>query len=115
MALLKSGQIDEAHAIARGAVDYCLAGNIRWDLHPWLGLARAEILQGDRDAARASLEEMQRLIGETSARYYQPFMHEMRAEFAKTFGDTWNRDDELREAHRRFTELGMIGQAARLS
>jgi hypothetical protein len=61
------------------------------------------------------LEETQRLIDDTEARYFQPFLHELRAEYGGAFATGWNRDDELREAHRSFTELGMTGQAERLA
>ena len=113
-ALIKLGQVDEAHRVALAAVEFCRPRILRHDLQPWFSLARAQILKGDTRAARATLEETQSLINTTEARYYQPFLHELRAEYAKAFATNWSPDAELREAHRLFSKLGMTGQVARL-
>ena len=85
------------------------------DLKPWLALAGAQIAAGDETAAREAIEEAQGVIDETHARVFQPFLHERRAQYAEVFDAEWTRDDELREAHRLFVDLGATGHAERVA
>lgn len=45
---------------------------------------------------------------------YLPRLHVCHAELAQTLGDEAQRMQELREAHRLFTEMGATGQAERV-
>ena len=110
-ALLDLGRLDEATVIARTAVEFCVPKRLFHNLQPWLSLARAEILGGDRVNARATLHAAQQLIDETEGRWAQPFIHELRAQYA---GD-WDAARELDAARQIYVQLDMTGHAERLA
>jgi tetratricopeptide (TPR) repeat protein len=113
---LAVGHIDEGRRCAEEAVEYCRSGELKWNQQPWLALARSSIRSGDQTAALEAIEETQQIIDETGAIVYTPFLHECRAEFARTFDcQRWSADDEMREAHRLFEDLGAAGHVERIA
>ena len=113
--LLNDGRLDEALNRAREGVVFCREGDLIWDVKPWLALSRALIAAGDETQAGTILDEAQALIERTSARAYRPFLHEVQAEFAETFGSRWNAEDELQHAMDAFSKLGAQGHVERLA
>jgi hypothetical protein len=83
-------------------------------------LARARLLlrvEGPdaREEIEAALARALAVVQETGARVYEPELHEVRAELAGLLGEATDRDRELREAHRLYTEMGAAGHAERLA
>jgi tetratricopeptide (TPR) repeat protein len=111
---LRQGRPGQALTRARDTVDFCRLRGAYVDLSPWLVLAQAHTANGDRDGALTALDETQQLVRQTDARIFHPFLHERRAEFAEAFDADWSAEDERREAHRLFVELGAIGHSIRL-
>ena len=77
-------------------------------------LTRAEGPAAAEEIGRA-LDRAAELVEHSGARLYQPRVHEARAELARVLGDQAERDRELREAHRLYTEMGATGHAQRLA
>jgi class 3 adenylate cyclase/tetratricopeptide (TPR) repeat protein len=82
-------------------------------------LALARVLLGSGEAARAEVEAaLTRVLALTTgggAKAFEPFVHVELAELARQRGNEEERERELREAHRLFTEIGANGHAERLS
>ncbi len=68
-----------------------------------------------RPAIEVALERALALVRETGARGFEPHIYFERAELAKLTGDEATRQRELREAHRRFTEIGAPIRAAEVA
>ncbi|MGH7287136.1 MAG: tetratricopeptide repeat protein, partial [Myxococcota bacterium] len=68
-----------------------------------------------REAIEAALAEAEALVESTGIRSWQPFIHVERAELARLVGDETTRERELREAHRRFTDMGAAAHAERVA
>ncbi len=68
-----------------------------------------------RQAIEAALEQIQAYIDESGGVALQPFVHERRAELARLLGDEATCERELREAQRRFVQLGATGHIERLA
>ncbi len=103
---------DEALAEARQN------GGRLFEMDALLTRARALLCsQGASCAAEVgcTLAEASELIDETGARSREPVVHEVSAELARLIGDEANRERELREAHRLFTEMGATAHAERLA
>jgi class 3 adenylate cyclase/tetratricopeptide (TPR) repeat protein len=118
-ARLARGEIDAARALALEAVDNDRRVGARLnECRAQLVLAQV-LLHSDgvtaRSAVEAALARAAALIEETGAVLYAPQLHVRRAELAQTLGDEAQRIQELREAHRLFTELGAAGHAERIS
>ncbi len=83
-----------------------------------VALARA-LLGSERLAAReeieSALERASELTRSTGMRSVEPMIHVELAELAHQGGDDEERREELREAHRLFTEIGATGHAERLA
>ncbi|MCZ6663739.1 MAG: hypothetical protein O7B81_00360, partial [Gammaproteobacteria bacterium] len=114
-ACIEQGNIEEGLRWAENAVDFCRSKRSVHDMQPWVSLARARIMLGDESGALAALDELQTLITQTKGRYYQPFVHEQRAAFAKAVGGKWSAEEELRTAHRLCTEMGLTAHVERLA
>jgi hypothetical protein len=114
-AQLAQNNVEAALKTAEEAVDYSRPRGLKWDPEPWFAWARALIAAGEQSAAREAIDEAQRVIDETRAKSFQPFLHECRARFAEVFDAQWTRDDELRETHRLFVKLGATGHAERVA
>ena len=112
---LSLGEGEDARRYAEEAVEFCRPRELKWNLQPWLLLARSRIRSGDQTAAREAIEETQQVIDDTGAIVYQPFLHECRAAFAEAFECEWTAGDEMREAHRLFTDLGAEGHVERVA
>jgi class 3 adenylate cyclase/tetratricopeptide (TPR) repeat protein len=86
----------------------------------YASLALARVLLGSAGtAARAEIEsalaralELER---ETGAKAFEPMVHVELAVLARQSGEEEGREQELREAHRLFTEIGASGHAERLA
>jgi tetratricopeptide (TPR) repeat protein len=70
---------------------------------------------GARDEIDTALTRAQELVDATGARGYEPTIHVELAELAHQNGDQAERERELREAHRLFTQIGATGHAERLA
>jgi tetratricopeptide (TPR) repeat protein len=83
-----------------------------------IALARA-LCESEGGKARAAIEgELARasaLLETTGCRAFVPRIAEARAELARALGDEAERERELREAHRRYSEMGATGHAERLA
>jgi class 3 adenylate cyclase/tetratricopeptide (TPR) repeat protein len=83
-------------------------------------LSLAEALCGDRGAkarkpAEQALQRADELVQETGARVFEPWVAEGRARLAQMCGDAGAYAQQLREAHRLYTEVGASGHAKRLA
>jgi hypothetical protein len=68
-----------------------------------------------RKQIEAALARALQLTRETGAKAYQPLVHIELGELARQSGEDEDRQRELREAHRLFTEIGATGHAERLA
>jgi tetratricopeptide (TPR) repeat protein len=68
-----------------------------------------------REEIDAALTRAQELVDATGASSYQPMIHLERAELAHQNGDETERERELSEAHRLFTQIGATGHAERVA
>jgi hypothetical protein len=68
-------------------------------------LRKVHGIQATKDI-EASLAEADAWLEMSGAKSYEPFLHVERAELARLTGDDSTRERELREAHRRFTDIG---------
>ena len=83
-------------------------------------LARARLLlrvegMDAREEIETALARAVAVIQETGARVCEPDLHEARAELAGRLDDETDRDRELHETHRLYTEMGATGHAKRLA
>jgi len=119
-ALLGRGNLDRAEHEAQTAVTVAQAQHSRCDeIRAQLALAHTQFHRTDA-AALAVLPSRrwfraQELIDETSARAYQPEVHECRAYLARLRGDAPAARRELEEARRLYAEMGATMQAERLA
>jgi class 3 adenylate cyclase len=86
----------------------------------YASLALARVLLGSAGAAtraeiEAALARALELARETGAKAFEPLIHVELAELARRSGEEEERERELREAHRLFTEIGASGHAERLA
>jgi len=114
-ACIAEENIGEACRYAEEAVEFCRPRELKWDLQPWLAMARAQTAASNRSAAESAIEEAQSIIDETGAVVFLPFLHEIRAEFADTFTCDWKPADQLAQARKLFAELGMTEHAERVA
>ena len=68
-----------------------------------------------RDEIESALERAGELARRTGMCSVEPMIHVELAELARQNGDEEEREQELREAHRLFTEFGAAGHAERLA
>jgi adenylate cyclase len=68
-----------------------------------------------RDEIEAALLRAQELVDSTGARTFEPTIHVELAQLARQNGDEAERERELGEAHRLFTQIGATGHAERLA
>ena len=68
-----------------------------------------------REEIESALERAGELARSTGMRSVEPMIHVELAELAHQNGDEDERQRELREAHRLFTEFGATGHAERLA
>jgi predicted ATPase/class 3 adenylate cyclase len=118
-ARLGRGESDRAIASAEEAVastqriharlGECLA---RWTLARVLVATRGT--DGVEDVER-HLDRLSVLIEETGATSYAPLLHLQRAEASRLVGNEARRDQELREAHRLFIDMGASAHADRVA
>jgi adenylate cyclase len=113
--LLAQGKRDEARVHAVEAVEFCRTRGIKWEIQPWLALARVLIAAGEQRAALEVMEEAQQILTETGARACQPMLHECRAEFARAFDAEWTSEEELQVAYELFSDIGASGHAERVA
>jgi len=67
-----------------------------------------------REGIESALARADELVRNTGMGSVEPLIHVERAELARQGGDEEERERELREAHRLFTEIGATGHAERL-
>jgi tetratricopeptide (TPR) repeat protein len=68
-----------------------------------------------REEIESALERASELARNTGMRSVEPMIHVELADLARQNGDEEEREQELREAHRLFTEFGATGHAERLA
>jgi class 3 adenylate cyclase/tetratricopeptide (TPR) repeat protein len=84
----------------------------------YLAWIRVELASRDPvepDQIKARLQSAFDLAAETGARRYEPLLRVELARLAGRLGDQRRQDDELREAHRLFVEIGADGHAKRVA
>jgi ATP/maltotriose-dependent transcriptional regulator MalT len=119
MALLGRGELDRAEQEAQAAATVAREQYSRCDeIRAQLTLVLARFRRGDAESlarAEQSLVRAQELIGEFSAKAYQPEVHECRARLATLGGDTLAAERELEEARLLYVEMGATAQVERLA
>jgi tetratricopeptide (TPR) repeat protein len=93
-------------------------GHSAYEILANLALARVLLAQGGaaaRAETEAALARALELARDTEAKSFEPLIHVERAELARQSGEEEDRQRELREARRLFTEIGASGQAERLA
>ena len=116
---LGRGDVDRARALADEALE--IAPTRRQPHHEIdASLALARVLLASAGAtARAEIEgalaRALEVARETRMKAYEPLVHVELTELARQSGDEEDRQRELREAHRLFTEIGATGHAERLA
>ncbi len=114
----RAGELARALELARDCVERMSAGGqALYRLPAELELARVLLdLEGPSSEAftqaRASAAA---LIEKTGARAYEPLLNEVDAERARLLGDTDTQHQQLREAQRKFSEMGATGHAKRVA
>jgi class 3 adenylate cyclase len=113
------GDVERARALVEEGLEIAHARG-QLSTEPHASLAQARVLLGSNGtAARAEIEaalaRALELARDTGAKAYEPLVHVELAELARQSGDEEERERELREAHRLFTEIGATGHAERLS
>ncbi len=118
-AYLGAGRTDDAVQAAERAVRICRAGGTRsWECMAGVVLARARLAKEGvtaRRKVRAGLKRVEKLVEETGAEGYRPFVCEVRAQLARLGDDAEAAERELSEARRLFTERGAPGHAERVA
>jgi tetratricopeptide (TPR) repeat protein len=113
------GDRERARALVTEGVETARAqGNVVFETLATLSLAR--VLLGSAGAAareqiEAALAHALQLVRETGAKAHEPLVHVELAELARQRGQEEERQRELREAHRLFSEIGASGHAERLA
>jgi tetratricopeptide (TPR) repeat protein len=113
------GDPERARALAEEGLELARSqGAVPYEMHASLALARV-LLGSAAPAARveieAALARVLDLSRETGARAYEPQVHVELAELARQSGEEEERQRELREAHRLFSEIGASSHAERLA
>jgi class 3 adenylate cyclase/tetratricopeptide (TPR) repeat protein len=118
-ALLGRGDLDRAEHEAQAAVTVAHMQHFRREeIIANLALAHTQLRRADAEAparVEQTLVRAQVLIEETSARLYQPEVHECRARLARLRGDAPAAHRELDAARRLYAEMGVTAQVERLA
>jgi tetratricopeptide (TPR) repeat protein len=116
-AYLAQGDYRLARATAEEAVT--LAGDRGWyGVDAYLSLARSILRAQGSDARRgaeSALAAAERRIESSGAGSRRAYLHELRAQLARTLGRQAECEHQLSEAHRLFTEMNATGHAERLA
>jgi adenylate cyclase len=113
------GDPERARALVEEALAFAVAqGHAPYEIHARLALAR--VLLGsagiaERKQIQGALARALQLTRDTGAKAYEPLIHVELAELARQSGEEEERQRELREAHRLFTEIGASGRAEGLA
>jgi adenylate cyclase len=113
------GDPERARALVTNGVETARAqGNVVFETLATLSLAR--VLLGSagvaaREQIEPALARALQLVRETGAKVTEPLIHVELAELARHSGHEEERQRELREAHRLFSEIGASGHAERLA
>ncbi len=114
---LGAGRLDEAVSAAVRAVRTCRTRGMKsWECMARIVLANARLAKegvGARRKVREGLKRAERLVEETGAEAYRPFIYTVRAALAKEGSDA--AEKELREAHRLFVATGATSHAERVA
>jgi adenylate cyclase len=113
-ALLGAGDLDGARERAEEAVAAARRRRTpTFEAAALLARARVAIAAGDASsAAERDLTDAMALINETGAHRFRPLIHVQRAQLARLRGDEPERERELREALRLFSEMGATARSA---
>ena len=116
---LALGDLDRARTLIKAGVELARArGQAGHELDASISLARV-LLASDGPKARgeveATLARARELARQTEAKTFVPMIHVELAQLALQTGDPVRREQELREAHRLFTEIGATGHAQRIA
>ncbi len=119
LAWLENGDAGQARSIAEQAVSFTRErGAEISESRAQIALARILLATEGavaRERVEAALERAESLVRATGAEAHTPSIHLVRAELAGVLGDEADRERELREAHRLYTEMGATGHAERVS
>jgi hypothetical protein len=113
------GDPERALALVAKGVEVARAqGNIAFETLATLSLARVLLGSagpGAREQIEVALGRALQLVRETGAKANEPLVRVELAELARQSGQDEERQRELREAHRLFSEIGASGRAERLA
>jgi class 3 adenylate cyclase/tetratricopeptide (TPR) repeat protein len=113
------GEHEKAIAQARWALEESVrGGNPLAEGFARLALARILLAAGNpslHDEVESTVERAEALCEETGMRVHLPALLEVRAALAERRGNPQEAREELREAHRLYTEMGATGHADRLA
>jgi len=118
-ARLGRGDAAEARRAAEEAVTLAgERGQLSFESRARLARARALCASegaGARAAIEEDIEQASALVAATGCRAFAPSVAEARADLARALGDEAGHEQELREAHRLYNEIGATGHAQRLA
>ena len=114
------GDTDKARRLVGEALASVAAGRSQRYVEIDAQVALARILMDSPGAAarteiEAALSRALEVARQLEAKAYEPIVHEAMANLARLMGDEEERERELREAHRLFTEIGASAHAQRLT
>ncbi|MGR8947720.1 MAG: hypothetical protein ACU84Q_06705, partial [Gammaproteobacteria bacterium] len=95
LAELALGNPAQAYSRSAETITFCRERELYWDLTPWLAMAEASIMLGDRNGALEVLVELEATIRSGGLATQIPKLHELRAMFAETFEAEWNYRTEM--------------------
>ncbi len=118
-AYLAFGDLDKSRHWAERGLSVCREGDHGLDASgAHLAMARLLLhpeVKGSREKTEAEIERAEALVRDNAARGLLPSVLEVRAELARREGDAAAAKQQLREAHRLYTEMGADGHAQRLA
>ena len=119
-AYLGLGETDKARRLVGEALASVAAGHSQRYVEIDAQVALARILMhspgaGAHEEIEAALTRALKVARELEAKAYEPIVHEAMANLARLMGDEDERERELREAQRLFTEIGASAHVQRLA
>jgi tetratricopeptide (TPR) repeat protein len=113
------GDVERARGLVEQAIeDARVRGDLFIETYANIVLARVLLASAGPNAraeTEAALARALELARETEMKSQEPMIHVELAELARQSGEQENRQRELREAHRLFSEIGATGHAERLT
>jgi tetratricopeptide (TPR) repeat protein len=115
---LGAGDLAGARSCAEQALDRATRKTPLWAIPAHLALGRvilAESGRAGREQIEVALASCEALIERTQALFYEPHVHELRAQLARVLGDEALWTHEMNEALKLHTRMGAKGHAQRVT